>query len=69
MIDLAYRTLIIYACVLVVGILLCALSHVWLYKQAYRKQERIRGELRKIARLYALEDAILNLQKKENGNE
>ena len=68
-IDLAYRVLSVYVIVLVIGILLCALSHVWLYRQAYRKQERIRGELRKISRLYALEDAIQNLQKKENGNE
>ena len=68
-IDLAYRVLYVYVIVLVIGILLCALSHVWLYRQAYRKQERIRGELRKISRLYALEDAILNLQKNESGNE
>ncbi|MBO4872033.1 MAG: hypothetical protein J5496_01270 [Lachnospiraceae bacterium] len=68
-INLAYRTLKIYAAVLIIGILLCALSHVWMYRQAYRKQERIRGELRKISRLYALEDAIHNLQKKESGSE
>ena len=67
--SLAWQALKIYAFVLVTGILLCALSHVWLYKQAYRKQERIRGEMRKLARLYALEDAIHNLQKKESGSE
>ena len=67
-IRLASRTLWIYVAVLLVGILLCALSHVWLYKQAYQKQERMKGELRKLSRLYALEDAIHNLQKKESGN-
>ena len=65
-IDLALQTLRIYLYVLVIGLLLCALSHVWMYKQAYRKQERIRRELRKLSRIYALEDAIHNLQKKES---
>ena len=67
-IDLARKALVVYACVLLIGLMLCTLSHVWLYKQAYRKQERVRSELRKLSRLYALEDAIHNLQKKENGN-
>jgi hypothetical protein len=69
LIRLAYRALIVYACVLLIGILLCALSHVWLYKQAYQKQERIRGELRRLSRIYALEEAIQHLQKKEGGSE
>ena len=69
LINLAYKALIVYAGVLLIGILLCTLSHVWLYKQAFQKQERIRGELRRLSRLYALEDAIHNLQKKESGTE
>ena len=51
--------------VAVLGILLCAMSHVWLYKKAYERQERVKGELRKLNRIYALEEAIQNLSRQE----
>ena len=64
-IGLALRLLRIYAAVAVLGILICAMSHVWLYKKAYERQERVKGELRKLSRIYALEDAIQNLSRQE----
>ena len=54
-----------YGIAVVFGVLLCALSHVWLYKQAYRKQERIRTDLRRLNRIYALDEALENVRRME----
>ena len=64
-IDLGTKILSVYLAAALIGILICALSHVWLYKQAYRRQERIRAELRKLNRIYALEEAWENLNRQE----
>jgi len=64
-IALGTRLLTVYLCIVILGILICALSHVWLYKQAYRKQERIKAELRKLNRIYALEEAWENMNRQE----
>ncbi len=66
--QLSGRLLWIYLGVLGLGVLLCALSHVWLYKQACRRQERLQAQLRVLKRLYALEDAIERLKEQEGAN-
>ena len=58
----------IYLATLIFGLLLCALSHISLYKKAYRKQERLRAGLRRLNRIYALEDAIDHLKEQDGGN-
>ena len=64
-VSLASKLIGVYVVIALIGILLAALSHVWLYKKAFRKQERIRAELRKLNRIYALEEALENLAKRE----
>lgn len=64
-VDLALYLLQVYLLVLVVCLLLAALSHVWLYKKAYRKQEKEKNRLRQLGRIYALEEALQNLNKSE----
>ena len=64
-VELGTRLIGAYVIIALFGILLAALSHVWLYRQAYRKQETIRAELRKLNRIYALEEALENLAKRE----
>ncbi len=42
-VSLASKLIGVYVVIALIGILLAALSHVWLYKKAFRKQERIRA--------------------------
>lgn len=65
-VDLGFFLLKVYLMVLAVCLPLAALSHVWLYKRAYRKQESEKGRLRQLGRIYALEEALQNLNKGEN---
>ncbi|MBQ7145446.1 MAG: hypothetical protein IJR95_01585 [Lachnospiraceae bacterium] len=66
-VNLGIYLLRIYLLVLVICLLLAALSHVWLYKKAYRKQEREKSRFRQLGRIYALEEALQNLNRgKEN---
>lgn len=66
-IDLGYYLLRVYLFALAICLLLAALSHVWLYKKAYRKQESEKGKFRQLARIYALEEALQNLNRAEEG--
>ena len=63
---LGIKLLTVYASTLIIGILLCALSHVWLYKKAFRRQERIKGGLRRLNRIYSLEEALERLKERES---
>ena len=56
LIALAQRLLGIYLVTVVLGILLSMLSHVWLYREAFRKRERVRKYLRQLNRLYIAEE-------------
>lgn len=62
-VNLGISLLQIYLLVLVICLLVAALSHVWLYKKAYRKQEREKSKYRQLGRIYALEEALQNLHK------
>ena len=55
-IDLAVRLLQIWLGVVVMAVLFSLLSHVWLYREAFRKRERVRQYLRKLNRLYIAEE-------------
>ena len=63
--TLGIMLLKVYLLVLAACLLVTALSHVWLYKHAYRKQEDEKSSLRKLNRIYALEEALENLDKRE----
>lgn len=61
---LGVKLLTVYISVLIISILLCALSHVWLYKKAFRRQERIKSGLRRLNRIYSLEEALEHLSER-----
>ncbi len=65
LLALGMTLLRVYLLVLIACLLVTALSHVWLYKKAYRKQEAEKSSLRKLNRIYALEEALDNLEKRE----
>ena len=66
-VNLGIYLLRIYLLALAICLLLAALSHVWLYKKAYRKQEQEKSRFRQLGRIYALEEALQNLNRgKEN---
>lgn len=65
LLALGMALLRVYLMVLTGCLLATALSHVWLYKKAYRKQEAEKSSLRKLSRIYALEEALDNLDKRE----
>lgn len=67
-VDLGFFLLKVFLMVLALCLPLTALSHVWLYKKAYRKQEEEKGRLRQLGRIYALEEALQNLNKGESRN-
>ena len=55
-IALAVRIIGIYLAVVILGVLVTLLSHVWLYREAFRKRERVRQYLRQLNRLYIAEE-------------
>ena len=63
--TLGMTLLRVYLAVLAACLLAAALSHVWLYQHAYRKQETEQSSLRKLSRIYAREEALDNLDKRE----
>ena len=52
---LAWTLLEIYLVLLVLGILVCLLTHVALYRKAYRKRQRVEKYLRHLRALYEKE--------------
>ena len=64
LLALGMTLLRVYLMVLTGCLLATALSHVWLYKKAYRKQEAEKSSLRKLSRIYALEEALDNLEER-----
>lgn len=56
--SLAFRLINIYLAVVSVGMLIGLLAHVGLYRDAYRKRQAYREDLKKLARLYQAEEAL-----------
>lgn len=56
--SLGMRLLNVYLAVLSVGMLLGLLTHVGLYRDAFRKRQAYQSNLRRLARFYEAEEAL-----------
>ena len=55
---LILKLLGIYACVLVLGLLISLFFHIMLYREEFRRRQRVKEYMKKLARLYQAEEKL-----------